>query len=161
AAGLAKHAAEERLEGVLAERGRAEEELADAAGAREQALQELYRLRSAAERVAMRRESAEARLRRLRDELEQPRRVLDERDRAELVARMPVVSKEELLSSTVAAVTPEGYGFDPANGELWFAGETAEALLLELQARRRELAAELDALRARTDAPIPESAYSL
>jgi chromosome segregation protein len=262
AAGLAKHAAEERLDGVLAERGRAEEELADAAGAREQALQELYRLRSAAERVAMRRESAEARLRRLRDELEQPRRVLDERVRAEraalaehvrlleerlraldralaereglppaaralaeegerialsllevepgreravaaalgrrasavvrddaagafalleraraaglgslvvlvgrdpadLVARMPVVSKEELLTSTVAAVTPEGYGFDPASGELWFAGETAEALLLELHARRRELSAELDALRARVDAPIPDSAYSL
>ncbi len=49
---------EQRLEALLAERGRAEEELADAAGAREQALQELYRLRSAAERLGLRRESA-------------------------------------------------------------------------------------------------------
>ena len=252
----------ERLEALLAERGRAEEELADAAGAREQALQALYRLRSAAERVAMRRESAEARLRRLRDELERPRRVLDARVRAErsalaeqvqlleerlraldralaereglppaaralaeegerialslldvetgreravvaalgqrasalvaddaasgfalleraraaglgslvvlvgrdpahLVEEIPVVSKEELLSSTVPAVTPEGYGYDPQRGELWFAGETAEALLLELQARRRALAEELGQLRARMEAPIPDSAYSL
>jgi chromosome segregation protein len=253
---------EERLEVLLAERGRAEEELADAAGAREQALQALYRLRSAAERVAMRRESAEARLRALRDELERPRRILDERVRAEraaladqarlleerlraleralaereglppaaralaeegerialslldveagreravvaalgprasalvaddatsgfalleraraaglgslvvlvgldparLVAEMPVVSKEELLSSAVPSVTPEGYGYDPQRGELWFAGETAEAVLLELQARRRKLAEELEQLRARVEAPIPDSAYSL
>ena len=67
-----------RLEVLLAERRGAEEELADAAGSREQALQALYRLRSAAERVELRRESAEARLVRLREELARPRRVLDE-----------------------------------------------------------------------------------
>ncbi len=258
AAAIAKRGAEERLEGVLAERGRAEEELADAAGAREQAMQELYRLRSAAERAGMRRESAESLLRRLHDELEQPRRVLDERVRAERAAlseqvglleerlraldralaereglppaaralaeegerialslldvepgmeravvaalrqrasalvvddvhaafalleraraaglgsltvvigrrdpELPVVAKEELLSSPVAAVTREGFGYDPEHGELWFAGETAEAVLLELQARRRALAGELDALRRRVDAPIPEAAYSV
>ena len=262
AAAAERRGVDERLEALLAERGRAEEELADAAGAREQALQALYRLRSAAERVAMRRESAETRLRRLRDELERPRRVLDARVRAEraalaeqvqlleerlraldralaereglppaaralaeegerialslldvetgreravvaalgqrasalvaddaasgfalleraraaglgslvvlvgrdpahLVGEIPVVSKEELLSSTVPAVTPEGYGYDPQRGELWFAGETAEALLLELQARRRALAEELGQLQARTEAPIPDSAYSL
>ncbi|MBV8064789.1 MAG: AAA family ATPase [Actinobacteria bacterium] len=258
AASLAKRAAEEKLEGLLAERGHAEEELADAAGAREQAMQELYRLRSAAERVGMRRESAESLLRRLRDELDQPRRVLDERVRMERAAlteqvrlheervraldralaereglppaaralaeqgerialslldvepgmeravaaalrqqasalvaddahaafalleraraaglgsltvvigrrepKLPVVSKEQLLSSTVPAVTPEGFGYDPVSGELWFSGETAEALLLELQARRRELAAELDALRRRAQTPIPDAAYSL
>jgi chromosome segregation ATPase len=258
AAALAKRGAEERLEAVLAERGEAEEELADAAGAREQAMQELYRLRSAAERVGMRRESAESLVRRLRDELEQPRRVLDERVRMERAAlaeqvslheerlraldralaereglppaaralaeegerivlslldveagmehavaaalrqrasalvvddvhaafallerarsaglgsltvvigrrepELPVVAKEELLSSPVAAVTREGFGYDPAQGELWFAGETAEAVLLELQARRRGLAAELDDLRRRADAPIPDAAYSV
>jgi chromosome segregation protein len=74
---------------------------------------------------------------------------------------LPVVAKEELLSSPVAAVTREGFGYDPARGELWFAGETAEALLLELHARRRELAAELEELRRRAAAPIPSSAYSL
>jgi chromosome segregation protein len=253
---------EEKLEAVLAERGRAEEELADTAGAREQALQALYRLRSAAERLELRRESAEARVLRLRDELARPRRVLDERvraaraaladetrlleerlrtldralaereglppaaralaeegerialsllevepgreravaaalgraasavvrddaagalallerardaglgsltvlvgrDPAQLVARMPVVGKDELLASQVPAVTPEGFGYDPERGELWFAGETAEALLLELQARRRSLAAELGELRARLEAPVPAAAYSL
>jgi chromosome segregation protein len=81
-------------------------------------------------------------------------------DPAQLVAQMPVVSKEELLSSTVPAVTPEGYGYDPQRGELWFSGETGEALLLELQARRRALVEELDGLRSRLDAPIPAAAYS-
>ena len=42
----------------------------------------------------------------------------------------------------VPSVTREGFGYDPVRGELWFAGETAEAVLLELEARRRELAAE-------------------
>jgi chromosome segregation protein len=87
--------------------------------------------------------------------------VLVGRDPAALVAEMPVVSKEELLASRVPAVTPEGFGYDPERGELWFAGETAEALLLELQARRRSLASELDELRARLEDPIPDAAYSL
>jgi chromosome segregation ATPase len=87
--------------------------------------------------------------------------VLVGRDPEQLVAETPVVSKEELLSSTVRAVTPEGFGYDPERGELWFDGETAEALLLELQARRRALASELDELRARLEVPIPDAAYSL
>jgi chromosome segregation protein len=261
-AGTGRRGVEERLETLLGERGRAEEELADAAGAREQALQQLYRLRSAAERLQLRRESTEGLVQRLRDGIARPRRTLDQRVRAEraaladelrlleerlrtldralaereglppaaralaedgerialsllevepgreravaaalgrtasavvrddpagalallerardsglgslvvlvgrdpaqLVAGMPVVPKEELLASPVAAVTPEGFGYDPARGELWFAGETAEALLLELQARRRSLVAERDELRARTESPIPEAAYSL
>jgi chromosome segregation protein len=262
AAGVGRRGVEERLEALLAERTQAEEELADAAGAREQALQILYRLRSAAERLELRRESAEALVQRLRDGLARPRRTLDQRVRAEraaladelhlleerlrtldrtlaereglppaaralaedgeriafsllevepgreravaaalgrtasavvrddaagalallerardsglgslvvlvgrdpaqLVTEMPVVAKEDLLASPVPAVTPEGFGYDPARGELWFAGETAEALLLELQARRRAIAAELDELRARLDAPIPDAAYSV
>jgi chromosome segregation protein len=262
AAAEGRSSVDERLGALLAERGRAEEELADAAGSREQAIQVLYRLRSAAERLELRRESAETRLRRLRDELIRPRRVLDERVRAErdalteeirlleerlraldralaereglppaaralaeegerialslldvepgheravaaalgrsasavvrddpagalalleraraaglgslvvlvgrdpaqLVETTPIVRKDELLASPVAAVTPEGFGYDPERGELWFAGETAEALLLELQARRRGLASELDRLRARLEAPIPDGAYSV
>ena len=62
-------------------------------------------------------------------------------DRAsELVRRAVVVPMDRLLDSPVLAVTPEGHGFDPEAGELWFAGETAEAVLLELEARRRALA---------------------
>ena len=45
------------------------------------------------------------------------------------------------------AVTEDGIGWDPSRGELWFAGETAEAVLLELEARRRELHAEVEELR--------------
>jgi chromosome segregation protein len=87
--------------------------------------------------------------------------VLVGRDPEQIVAATPVVSKEELLSSKVRAVTPEGFGYDPEHGELWFAGETAEAMLLELQARRQALAGELDELRARFEQPIPEEAYSV
>jgi len=258
ATGTAKKDVEARLEAVLAERGAAEEQLADAAGGREQALQALYRLRSAVERLDLRRESAAARLGRLRAAAEQPRRVLDERVKAERIALaeqvslleerlraldrtlaereglppaaralaeegerialsllevepgmeravaaalrqrasalvaddaqaafalleraqaaglgsltvvigkrepdLPVVAKEELLASPVAAVTREGFGYDPASGELWFAGETAEALLLELQARRRALVAELEEARKRSEARIPDSAYAV
>src|SRR5437762_2548631 len=75
AAGLGKfkrrrHRAEdETLEALLAERTRAEEELADAAGKRESATAALYRFRSMGERVALRRESALELLERLRGEL--------------------------------------------------------------------------------------------
>jgi chromosome segregation protein len=260
AAVLARRHADERLEALLEERRRAEEELADAAGRREEATATLYRLRSARERLELRRESAESLLERLHAELSRPRRVLDARVRAErealteearlagerlqtleralaereglppaaralaeegerlalslldvepgreravaaalghrapalmaadtraalalaeraraaglgsvvvlthdpreLVRELPVVSKEELLHSEVPAVTPEGFGYDPQRGEIWFAGETAEAVWLELEARRRALAAEVDELEARVDAPIPEDAYS-
>jgi chromosome segregation protein len=39
-------------------------------------------------------------------------------------------------------VSVDGHGYDPARGELWFAGEAAESVLLALHARRRSLAAE-------------------
>jgi chromosome segregation protein len=260
AAVLARKDADKRLDSLLEERRRAEEELADAAGRREEATATLYRLRSARERLELRRESAEALLERLRAELARPRRVLDARvragrealpeqarvarerlqtleralaereglppaaralaeegerlalsllavepgreravaaalghrapalvaddaraalalaeraraaglgsvvvltrDPAELVRELPVVAKEELLRSPVPAVTPEGFGYDPRRGELWFAGETAEAVWLELEARRRALAADVEELEARAAAPIPDDAYS-
>src|SRR5207244_13004187 len=52
-------------------------------------------------------------------------RVLAGRDPRELVRELPVVEKDDLLASTVPAVTREGYGFDPQRGELWFGGATA------------------------------------
>ncbi len=39
-------------------------------------------------------------------------------------------------------VSTDGHGYDPARGELWFAGEAAESVLLALHARRKSLAAE-------------------
>ncbi len=65
------------------------------------------------------------------------------------LVNVPVLPRDELLASKVTAVTAEGIGWDPEHGELWFAGETAEAVLLELDARRRELSDEVAALAAR------------
>ena len=261
AAQLARRRVDEKVEALLQERAQAEEELADAAGRRESATAALYRLRSARERVGLRRESAQALLDRIRTDLDRPRRVLDARIRAEraaasdearlarerlsaleralaereglppaarslaeggerlalslldvppgseravaaalgrsasalvardaetafalvrrardaglgnltvlvgrdpseLVAELPVVSADDLLASPVPAVTADGFGWDPVRRELWFAGETAEAVWLELEARRRALAAELDELEARAQAPIPPEAYT-
>jgi len=243
-----RHALDAELEQLLAARTKAEEELTDAAGTREGATAALYRLRAAAERVAFRREAAEALVAELEawaaappprrrthdDELvrltrerltalehaiaereglppaaralaEQGERLvlnlldvppgheravaaalghrgaalladdpvsalaLVERARAAglgslvvVVAReprdlqLPVVPLEHLLAQAGPAVTAEGIGWDPQRRELWFAGETAEALLLELEARRRALAAELAELERRAaDVPPP------
>jgi chromosome segregation protein len=260
-----------RLEDLLASRTRAEEELTDAAGAREGATAALYRLRSEGERLALRREAAQALADQLRadlaavpadaaggkpaapsaatlaraaDEAERRRDdltarvelarerlaalerslvereglppaaralaesgerlalsvlaadpgaeravaaalghrasavlaadavgalelvervraaglgsvvVLVDRDPRELVRELRVVPLGELLASPVPAVTEEGIGWDPIRGELWFAGETAEAVLLELEARRRALAAEIDELVARAEEAV-------
>ena len=75
---------------------------------------------------------------------------------AERVAALPVVPLDELLAATVPSVTAEGFGFDPQRGELWFAGEAAEAVLLELETRRRALAAEVEELQAQ--AAVAEAA---
>jgi chromosome segregation protein len=75
-----------------------------------------------------------------------PVRVLVGRDPGDLVRELPVVAGDALLESAVPAVTEDGIGWDPARGELWFAGEAAEAVLLELEARRRELQAEVEEL---------------
>ncbi len=66
---------------------------------------------------------------------------------AERVAELPVVPLDRLLAATVPSVTEEGFGYDPQRGELWFAGEAAEAVLLELETRRRELASQVEELR--------------
>src|SRR5204862_6183084 len=245
AATLARKTANAKLEELLVERHRAEEQLADAAGKREEATAALYRLRSAGDRVELRREAAEAALERLRtaprraptgdderlrtarERLAAVERALAEREGlppaaralaeqgarlalselavetgqeravaaalgprasallaedvqaglallerardaglgnltvlvgtkpAELVRRYAVVAKDELLASTVPAVTPEGFGYDPGRGERWFAGETAEAVWLELEARRRALEREVDELRTNPAAPPP------
>ncbi len=58
-----------------------------------------------------------------------------------------LVERERLLEAGHGiAITVEGHGYDPARGELWFAGETPEAVLLELDQRRRALAAEAEEL---------------
>jgi len=68
------------------------------------------------------------------------------RNPRDLVADLPVVERDELLASVAPAVTVDGFGYDPRTGELWYAGETAEAVLLELDVRRRALADEAKTL---------------
>jgi chromosome segregation protein len=77
--------------------------------------------------------------------------VLVGRDPRRLVGDLPVVSRDELLDSKVPVVTDDGIGWDPDRGELWFAGETAEAVLLELDARRRALQEEAADLSLRAE----------
>ncbi len=265
-AAFGKRGAQGRLEGLLADRARAEDELSDAAGRRESAVAARYRLQGASERLELRAESAAALLERFRAETpaaddesegqsdlarleleaaraadaarsaERERTAVSERaelvgervraleqalaeqeglppaarafaedgarlalaeldvpsgaERAvaaalrarasavladdptaglallqraraaglgsltvltgrrpqELVAEFPVVPLDELLDVSTPSVTAEGFGYDPARGEIWFVGETAEAVLLELQGRRNALSAEASAL---------------
>ena len=64
-------------------------------------------------------------------------------------------------------VTREGHCYDADRGELWFAGETAEAVLLQLDARRRSLAREAEELERRAEelpaeaAPVPVEPLAL
>jgi chromosome segregation protein len=274
AAGLERKRTGERLEALLAERNRVEEELAAAAGRGDGATSALYRLRSAAERLELRRDAArelgdrlrieplprtnpareamreQARLTRERltalehalaerEGLPPAARALAEegerlalsllevdagyeravaaalaRRAAALVAadagaglglverarkaglgdlavlvppqaeqrptRPPLVGAEPLSSRVRARpgggrvaelladvwlaepadleraesgvlVTRDGHCFDADRGELWFSGETAEAVLLQLDARRRALAAEAEELERRAE----------
>jgi chromosome segregation protein len=237
-----KQSAEQALDGLLAERGRAEEALAEAAGGREGIASTLYRLRSSAERLELRREAAESLLGRLREpppvvdagllERAQVARtraaaleraiaereglppaaralaeegaalaislvdVAEGRERAvaaavgaALVAATPeeglrlleqargrglgnltvlvrpgtfepldgvdVVPREALLAATRPAVTPEGHYYDPSRGVLTFTGDTAEAVLLELEAQRRRLLEEASTLAVRASQTVP------
>ena len=71
---------------------------------------------------------------------------------AERVAELPVVPVDALLAASVPSVTEEGFGYDPQRGELWFAGEAAEAVLLGLESRKRELESEIAELAAQAKA---------
>jgi chromosome segregation protein len=86
--------------------------------------------------------------------------VLVGRDPRELVGELPVVELDALLDAREPSVTAEGFGYDPARGELWFAGETAEAVLLEMDGRRRALADEADELVSRAAAAEREAVES-
>ena len=57
-AALVRRGSQSRLEGLLADRARAEEELSDAAGRREAAVAARYRLQGASERLELRREAS-------------------------------------------------------------------------------------------------------
>jgi chromosome segregation protein len=68
----------------------------------------------------------------------------------DLLAEVAVVERPQLLQvGEGVAVTRQGHGYAPARGELWFAGEAAEAVLLDLEGRRRSLEREVQELEAR------------
>ena len=50
---------------------------------------------------------------------------------------------------TGIGITPDGEGYDADRGDVWLAGETGEAVLLELDSRRRALTDEAEELAAR------------
>jgi chromosome segregation protein len=98
AAGLARRRSDERLEALLVERRAAEDELEDAAGRREAATAALYRVRSGAERLAVRSEA----IGRLVDPL---RRDADESERA--AAEEPAGPSRAQLEAAAAAARAE------------------------------------------------------
>ncbi|HET7145644.1 MAG TPA: AAA family ATPase, partial [Gaiellaceae bacterium] len=68
----------------------------------------------------------------------------------QLLAGVWLVDVPRLLEARSGiVVTREGHGYDAERGALWFAGEAGEAMLLELDARRRALADEAEELEAR------------
>jgi len=81
---------------------------------------------------------------------------------AELLADVWLAEPIDLArAETGILVTREGHCYDADRGELWFAGETAEAVLLQQDARRRTLAREAEELERRAEelpqevAPVP------
>ena len=66
-----------------------------------------------------------------------------------------VIESDELLQARRGiVVTREGHGFAPERGELWFAGETAESVLLELEGRRQRLETEVAELETAAAAAV-------
>jgi chromosome segregation ATPase len=149
---------DERLEGVLAERRRAEDGLAEAAGRHEQATAALYRLRSAVERLELRRERAEETAAALRADADRPRlpsppkppsyeRALtaaaawapEPVDLAEAVARLERAQAER-RDALVAL----------SGGESWFAADAATVAAEPEPTRREDLLRMLAEIAERT-----------
>src|SRR4051812_28920650 len=162
AAVLARKHADEQLDGLLEERRRAEEELADAAGRREQATAMLYRMRSARERLELRRESAQSLHDALRSELQRPRRVLDAHVRAEResLREQARVARERL--QTLERALAEREGLPPAARALAEDGERLALSLLDVQpGSERAVAAALAHRAAAIFADDPRAALAL
>jgi chromosome segregation protein len=81
--------------------------------------------------------------------------VLVRHGRVEPLDGIEVVGADELLAARGPAVTREGHYYDPVRGVLSFTGDTAEAVLLELEAQRRALVEEAAELRRRAEQAEP------
>ena len=130
AAGLERKRTGERLEALLAERNRVEEELAAAAGRGDGATSALYRLRSAVERLELRRDAARELCDRLRAEPLLPRtRANPEREALQEQARL---ARERLAALEHSLAEREG--LPPAARALAEEGERLALSLLEVDA---------------------------
>ena len=147
ASGLERKRVEGQLESLLLERGRVEDELADAAGRREAATAALYRLRSASERVALRAESLGELAERLRHELEAARVARPSHDAEQTLAAAKEAARErDRLTEQASAAAErlralerslaEREGIPPAAREL---SERGHALVLDGMCRRAGL----------------------
>jgi len=84
--------------------------------------------------------------------------VTGEDDAVRLLTGVWLVDAQRLLDArSGTVVTREGHGYDAERGVLWFAGEAGEAMLLELDARRRALGDEADELEARVTSASREA----
>ena len=130
AASMERKRTGERLEALLAERNRVEEELAAAAGRGDGATSALYRLRSAVERLELRRDAARELGDRLRAEPLLPRtRMNPEREALQEQARL---ARERL--SALEHSLAEREGLPPAARALAEEGERLALSLLEVDA---------------------------
>jgi chromosome segregation ATPase len=161
-AGMERRRRDERLEGVLAERRRAEEGLAEAAGRHEQATAALYRLRSAVERLELRRERAEETAAALEADANRP--------------RLPAAPKPPSYERALAAASawaPERVELDEAlarlrraqaerrdalvalsGGESWYAADSAAAAPAPGPSSREDVLRELAGLTGRAAASL-------
>ena len=130
AASMERKRTGERLEALLAERNRVEEELAAAAGRGDGATSALYRLRSAVERLELRRDAARELGDRLRAEPLLPRtRANPEREALQEQARL---ARERLAALEHSLAEREG--LPPAARALAEEGERLALSLLEVDA---------------------------
>ena len=158
AVALERKRVDERLEGLLEERNRVEEELAGAAGRGEGATAALYRLKSAAERLELRRESASDLAERLRAEplFTRPARN-HEREALREKARL---TRERLAALEHSLAEREG--LPPAARALAEEGERLALSLLEVEAGyERAVAAALSGRAAAIVATDPSAALAL
>jgi chromosome segregation protein len=144
AAALARRSTQERLGSILAERERAEVELSDAAGAREAAVGALYRLQGAAERLAVRSESVDALVSRLRDDqLEVERAALDRTDEA--LRALEDAAREAAAAARQAAVE-SGQATERARHAHALLAAVARATANEAERRLDEIRREREAV---------------
>ena len=153
-----RRAREERLEGVLAERHRVEEELGEAGARHERATAALYRYRTALERLDLRRERAEESAAALAGEAERAQRLAGappdhaplrelaaaesaaaeaaERTRAAIAERESLATRVGLAEERLAALDrslAEREGLPPAARALADAGERLALTSLEIE----------------------------